>query len=103
MSQQENDIYRGDDWAAFGGKGITIHLINPMEYAVSKVIFVCGCIQKVYENPIFPLQVKLTSAESKRLNANNVCYLVAYDEQGRQKTCTGTLTFPAKNGVICNG
>ena len=102
MSQKENDIYKGDDWSAFGGTGITINLINPMEYTVSKVIFVCGCIQKVYENPIFPLQVRLTSEESKRLNINNICNLVAYDEQGRQKTCQGTLSFTAKNGVINN-
>lgn len=100
---QNNTIYKGDNTAAFGGSFITINLINPLGYTVSKVIFVCGCIQKTFENPVFPLVVNFTSEETKRLNANNVCQLVAYDEQGRQKTCTGTLVFPAKNGVICNG
>ena len=93
-------IFKGDNTAAFGGSFVRINLNNPNQLTVSKVIFVCGCIKKSIENPTFPLTINLDSAETKKLLSTNVCYLVAYDDQGRQKTCKGTLTFPAKNGVI---
>lgn len=93
-------IFKGDNTAAFGGSFITINLTNPLNYTVSKAIFVCGCIKKAFVDPVFPLVINFDSAETKKLLSTNVCYLVAYDDQGRQKTCKGTLTFPAKNGVI---
>lgn len=98
-----NPIYKGDNTGAFGNTFITINLANPNNYEVSKVIFVCGCIQKTYKNPQFPLTVNLTSKETETLKPSNVCYLVAYDSEGRQKTCQGTLTFKSQNGVIGNG
>lgn len=96
-------IYKGDNTGAFGNRFITINLDNPDNYVISRVIFVCGCIHKSFENPVFPLTVNLTSEETGNLKPSNVCYLVAYDSEGRQKTCKGTLTFPATQGVICNG
>lgn len=98
-----NPIYKGDNTGAFGNNFITINLDNPTGFTISKVIFTCGCIEKTFKSPVFPLVVNLTSEETEKLRASNVCYLVAYDEQGRQKTCQGTLTFPAKNGVLTNG
>ena len=94
-------IFKGDNTAAFGGTFITINLTNPLEYTISKAVFVCGCIKKEFLNPVFPLTVNFNSGETSKLRNTNVCYLVVYDEQGRQKTCTGTLTFNAQNGVIC--
>lgn len=96
-------IYKGDNTGAFGNSFITINLDNPLGYPISKAIFVCGCLRKTFKNPIFPIVVNYTSEETAQLRASNVCYLVVYDSQGRQKTCQGTLTFNAKNGVICNG
>lgn len=93
-------IYKGDNTGAFGNSFITINLDNPDDYIISKVIFVCGCIQKTFENPTFPLVINLTSDETKILKPSNICYLVAYDSEGRQKTCQGTLTFKATNGVL---
>lgn len=98
-----NAIFKSDDTGAFGNSFITINLDNPQGYEVSKVIFVCGCIQKTFDNPVFPLAINLTSDETEKLRSSNVCYLVAYDNQGRQKTCKGTLTFAAQNGVLPNG
>lgn len=98
-----NTVYKGDDTAAFGNTFITINLENPLGYTISKAIFVCGCIQKTFENPVFPLTINLTGAETAKLNYTNVCYLVVFDENGLQKTCNGTLTFPAQNGVLRNG
>lgn len=95
-----NPVFMGDNTGAFGNSFITINLDNPLGYEVSKAIFVCGCIQKSFVNPVFPLVVNFTSQETSRLKVTNTCYLVAYDAQGRQKTCKGTLTFKAQNGVI---
>lgn len=99
----EQPIYKGDDTGAFGNSFITINLDNPNDYEVSKVVFVCGCVYKEFENPTFPIVINLTSEETNKLKASNVCYLVAYDSEGRQKTCKGTLTFNAQNGVISDG
>ena len=96
-------IFKGDDTAAFGNSFITINLENPLEYPISKATFVCGCFQKSFENPIFPLVINFTSQETAKFSNANTCYLVVYDSIGRQKTCQGTLTFKAQNGVICNG
>lgn len=98
-----NAIFKGDDSGAFGNNFITINLDNPLGYTISKAIFVCGCIQKPFENPVFPLRINLTSQETTKLRSSNVCYLVVYDSEGRQKTCQGSLTFNAQNGVINNG
>lgn len=98
-----NAIFKGDDSGAFGNNFITINLENPLGYSISKAIFVCGCIQKPFKNPVFPLRINLTSQETAKLRSSNVCYLVVYDSEGRQKTCQGSLTFNAQNGVINNG
>lgn len=93
-------IYKGDNTGAFGNNFITINLDNPLGFTISKAIFVCGCIQKIFENPTFPLVINLTSEETKTLKPSNICYLVVFDSDGRQKTCKGTLTFSAQNGVL---
>lgn len=93
-------VFKGDNTGAFNNQFITIELENPLGYIVSKAAFVCGCFKKEFVNPVFPLKVNFTEEESKKLNFKNTCYLIVWDEQGRQKTCEGTLTFEAKNGVI---
>lgn len=96
-------IYKTDDTAAFGNRFITINLENPFEYPISKAIFVCGCLKKTFENPVFPLVINFSSQETANLSVSNTCYLVVYDSEGRQKTCKGTLTFKAQNGVLPDG
>ena len=96
-------VFKGDDTAAFGNSFITINLENPLGYTITRAVFVCGCLSKTFENPSFPLVVNFTSQETSTLKATNICYLVVYDSEGRQKTCTGSLMFNAQNGVICNG
>lgn len=96
-------IFKGDDTGAFGNNFITINLNNPLSYPISKAIFVCKCIKKEFKNPVFPLVINFSSKETSALQSSNICYLVVYDSEGRQKTCKGTLTFGAQNGVISNG
>lgn len=99
-------IYKGDNTAAFGNNFLTIELENPLGYAVSKAEFVIngGCPKiPPFENPEFPLIVNFNSQQSAQLKPNNVGQLVVWDEQGRQKTCQGKVTFTAQNGVINGG
>lgn len=98
-----NMIFKGDDTGAFGNNFITINLENPLNYPVSKAVFVCNCITKSFEEPEFPLIINFDSSETSRLRAANTCYLVVFDTQGRQKTCKGTLTFKTQDGVMNNG
>lgn len=96
-------IYKNDDTAAFGNSFITINLENPLGYTISKAIFVCGCVQKAFDNPVFPIVINFSSQETASFSSANTCYLVVFDELGRQRTCKGTLTFKAQNGVLING
>lgn len=98
-----NSVYMGDNTAAFGNNFITINLENPLEYPISKAVFVCNCLTKTFENPVFPLVINFDSKETAKLRSSNTCFLVVYDSEGRQKTCTGNLTFKAQNGVLPNG
>lgn len=97
-------IFKGDDTGAFGNNFITIDLSNPLNYPISKVLFVinsgCGIKPKEYKNPVFPIIINFSSQESSKFQDVNTCRLIAYDQDGKQYTCPQTLTFKARNGVI---
>lgn len=103
-------VFKGDDTSAFGNQFITITVKNPNLYPVSKIEAVTNsgvCIpNKPFTDPDnfqrenITLTVNYSSQESTKLNNTNTLNLVAYDEQGKQKTCPQTLTFYAQNGVI---
>lgn len=98
-------MYRGDDTSAFGGNFLTINVINETGFLINKAIWVCGEIQKVFDSPQFPLVINLNSKETKQLYNENTCYLVCFDEDGRQMTAEGSLTFNTQAGVYngeCN-
>ena len=61
-----NAIYKGDNTGAFGNTFLTIGLNNPLGYTISKAIFVTGCIQKIYENPVFPLRINFNEEETPK-------------------------------------
>lgn len=94
-------IYKGDDTNAFGENFIRIlRPSNTDGYVITKAIFQCGPIQKIYRNPVFPIYVNFSSTESKKLSQTNECYLQVFDEKGLKKTCKGSLTFTAKAQVV---
>lgn len=92
-------IYRGDDTGSFGGTFLTVNVTNETGEPIVKAIWVCGDIQKEFDNPVFPLTINLNSRETKKCFNENTCYLVCFDEEGRQKTATGSLTFNTTAGV----
>lgn len=106
----DNAIFKTDDTGAYGNKYITIRIKNPLLVPVSKIIFSVngGIIQKSFtdEKTHFTtenieLTVNFNSQETAKLNARNVGNLVTYDMKNRQLTCNQSMTFSARNGVIC--
>lgn len=107
-----NAIFKGDSTAAFGGNFLTIKVLNPKLYKISKLLFCVngGTIQKPFKGADYNyfqseeiiLTVNFTSQETQRLSASNVGNLIAYDENGLQETCVQSVRFNAQNGVICN-
>ena len=95
-------IYKGDDTNAFGENFIKIDVKNDAGYTISKCIFQCGPIQKVYVRPQFPIYVNFSHVESERLYQQSECFLQIFDEKGLRKTCKGSLTFTAQPKVVDN-
>lgn len=93
-------IFKGDDTSAFGTTFISIEADIPEGYVVSKAkVKVTNLPDFIYENPTFPIEVNLTSAQTRALSTQNEAYLIVYDEWGRKKTCQGVLRFIAKDEV----
>lgn len=93
-------LFRGDDSNAFGSSFITINLANSITVTITKAIFQCGVIKKIFNNPVFPLSIELTALETKELKATNTCYLAVWDENNKKRTCEGNLQFNTQSGVI---
>ena len=93
-------IYKGDDTNAFGQHFIKVNMKNAENYTITKCIFQCGPIQKIYKNPTFPFYIDFTKEETKKLYQNSECYLQVYDAQGLCLTCNGSLKFVAKPQVV---
>lgn len=94
---------RGDDTQAFGGSFLLINLVNETGQNISKAVWKCGAVTKTYLNPTFPLDVNLTSCETRKLAPNNICYLALWDMEGRKKTCVGYLKFTTDSEVVNDG
>lgn len=93
-------MYKGDNTQAFGGSFLLINLTNETGQSISKAVWKCGAVIKEFKNPVFPLEVNLTSEESRKLAPTNVCYLAVWDMEGRKKTCEGKLVFTANAEVV---
>lgn len=89
-----SEITRGDNTAAFGGTFLTISLRNTTGLNISRAEFACGSIRLSFENPVFPLTINLSEQQTAQLCGKNDCFLAVWDEQGRKRTCEGTLSFP---------
>lgn len=104
-----NSIFKGDDTAAFGNNFITITVKNPQLVEISKLVFSVNGGQIIrtftdetnFKSENITLQVNFDSEETAKLNNVNTGNLIAYDMLNRQCTCQQSMTFTAKNGVIC--
>lgn len=86
-------LYQGDNTQAFGGTFLTINLTSETPVTISKAVLKIGCLEKIFENPVFPLVVNFDESETSKLQVNNTAYLAVWDEQGRKLTCEGKLAF----------
>lgn len=103
-------IFKGDDTRAFGNNFITVHISNPEQYEISKIVAITNSGACIPNKPFtdannfttedIELTINYTSAETPKLMATNVLNVVAYDMNGYPYTCPQSLTFYAKNGVI---
>lgn len=91
---------RGDNTEAFGGSFLLVNLINETGHSVSKAVWKSGSVLKTYMNPEFPLEINLTSEESRKLDPTNECFLAVWDEKGRKKTCKGKFVFKTDSEVV---
>ena len=110
-NQPQDPIFKGDDTGAFGNKFITITVKNKDLYPISKLVVVtnsgCQIPDKVFtdennfQRELIELVINYTSEETSKLNATNTVNVVPFDMNGLHTTCPQTLTFTAKNGVLC--
>lgn len=106
-----NAIFKGDDTGANGNTFITITIINPELYPISKILVVtnggCGVANKEFtdadnfQRENIELGINYSGVETATFNATNTVNVIAYDMENKQTTCPQTLTFTAKNGVLC--
>lgn len=93
-------LFRGDDTAAFGQNWLRIEADYPLDWVVTRCDFKVGNLPVMtFENPEFPIDVNLTSSQTKLLKDVNSCYLSLYDEDDLKITCEGTFIFETRKQV----
>ena len=95
-------IRKGDDTNAFGQNLLKINVKNNTDQKITKCVFQCGNIQKIFDNPEFPLFLNFTKEETERLDRNTECYLKVYDENGLCFTCNEKIVLTVLPKVVEN-
>jgi hypothetical protein len=99
-----NPIFMGDDTHSFGQTFLEIDAEFPDETCAGRVtvahVRIGNLPVMVFENPVFPITVNLTSAQTAMLKNKNECYMAVFDEEGLKQTCEGQLTFCAHERVV---
>lgn len=97
-------LFRGDNTSAFDDNFIIVEVEFPDDTWADRISMaefkVTGLPSMVFENPVFPITINLTSEQTALLKDVNECYLAVYDEEGRKRTCEGQLTFTSKRRVV---
>lgn len=94
-------INKGDNTGAFGTNFLKIYLNNPNHLYIQRAIFqVNGDLEKEFIDPIFPIKVNFTGAETELLQQVNHCKLALWDGHGRRRTAEGKFTFFVKENRI---
>jgi hypothetical protein len=103
-NKNRNEIYKEDDYRAFGGRLITINAVFPPEmldgHTISKAELRCGDLLFTFDNPEFPIEVIPTAEQTAIMKHINTCFLKVYDENGYGITCNGQLQFVANDKVV---
>lgn len=93
--------YKGDDFDAFDQEWAQIELDFPEDWIISKAEFKVGNLPVMrFTDPVFPLDVNLTSEQTVNLKDVNTCYMAIYDDLGRKQTLSGSWTFQAEDEVV---
>ena len=94
----------GDDSQSFGCDLMEIYAEFPDDTWAERVsrceIKIGPLPVMVFDNPVFPLTINLTSAQTILLKDKNECYMAVYDENGLKRTCEGQMTLCARKKVV---
>ena len=94
-------IWKNDDTGAFGNNLLTVKANIPSGYTVSLAKIKIGNLPVMsFPNPVFPLSINLTPAQTRQLQQQNTVYMSVYDDEGRKATCRGSVSFVAKDEVV---
>lgn len=93
-------IRKGDDTDAFDFSWLTVNLDNPEGFKITKAEIRIGTLLRVFNNPVFPLEISLNRNDTSKLRENNMCYMAIYDTKGRKYTCKGNLCFKTEPRVV---
>ena len=95
-----NKVFRGDATNAFNQTFLRIEADFPSDWVVSRADFKIGNLPVMsFDNPEFPIDINLTSSQTKLLKDVNFCYLSLYDENDLKLTCEGTFVFETRRQV----
>lgn len=93
-------LFRGDSTAAFNNTWLRIEADYPSDWEISRCDFKVGNLPvMVFDDPEFPIDINLTSSQTKLLKDTNSCYLSLYDKDGLKLTAEGTFTFETRKQV----
>lgn len=94
-------LTRTDDTNAFGqDELLRIKFTVPEGQTVSKAILKCGALELTFVEPISPIEVNLTGAQTAQLKDHNCCDLVLYDGLNRQLTLPCIAEFPTRGSKL---
>ena len=104
-NRQKNEIYKGDDYRAFGGCLFEVEATFPPEmldgHTISKAkVGITDDLILEFENPVFPLRITPTAEQTEVMNHVNTCRLKVYDENGYGITCDGQLQIIANDEAV---
>lgn len=93
-------LIRGDDTNAFGqDEFLRINYVLPEGQSCNKAVLVCGELRLEFIEPVSPIGVNLTSAQTAILKDNNCCDLELYDAQNRKLTIPCIAEFKTEEGA----
>lgn len=103
--QEKFEIYKGDDYRAFGGCLFEVEATFPPEmldgHTISKAeVGITNDLVFEFENPVFPLRITPTAEQTEIMNHVNTCRLKVYDENGYGITCDGQLQIIANDEAV---
>ena len=93
-------LIRTDDTDAFGqDELLRINFTVPEGQTVTKAVLICGELKLIFNSPVSPLKINLTSAQTAVLRDNNCCDLELYDGNNKKTTIPCIAEFKTRESA----